>query len=343
MLNDAFLHLFEAVVVLVEHGLCVVKVEVVEGFLFPRQIQHQVDVVGLYTVFRTLGIHALQLEDFFVKRLLGVGRPFHGFGAQLALGDFLCLGVVAQFFLDLLQLLIEKILALLLVEFAFDLGLDVALEREHLLFLVEQFQYPACAGLDARHFEQCLLFFHRSVHVGTDEIDKEGQALDAFDGKTGFGRNVRAELNDLDGELLQTLHQRFVLLVFGWKVFRVVLNHASFHVRFLLNDFRPLESLLALEDDRVAAIGHAQHLDDLRDGSDFVEVLAVGDFNVVVFLTHDTNAVLELVGFLDQTDGPVPANRNRYDHTGEQYRITQGQQREGLGHLLFLHRLLIFS
>ena len=53
------------------------------------------------------------------------------------------------------------------------------------------------------------------------------------------------------------------------------------------------------------------------------------------FPTHDTNAMLELVGFLDQTDGPVPANCNRYDHTGEQYRITQGQQREGLGHLLF--------
>ena len=129
-------------------------------------------------------------------------------------------------------------------------------------------------------------------------------------------------MNDFDGELLQTLHERFVLLVFGWKVFCVVLNHACFHVRFLLNDFCPLESLLALEDDRVAAIGHAQHLDDLRDGSDFVEVLAVGDFNVVVFLTHDTNVVLEFVGFLDQADGPVPANRNGYDHPGEQYGIT---------------------
>ena len=151
--------------VFVEHGLCVVKVEVIEGFLFPRQIQHQVHIVGLHTVFRTLGIHALQFQDFFVKRLFGVGRPFHGFGAQLALGDFLCLGVVAEFFLDLLQLLIEEILALLLIEFAFNLGLDVALEREHLLFLVEQFQYPACACLDSSNFEQRLLFFHRSVHV----------------------------------------------------------------------------------------------------------------------------------------------------------------------------------
>jgi len=149
-------------------------------------------------------------------------------------------------------------------------------------------------------------------------------------------------LNDFDGELLQTLHQRFVLLVFGWKVFRVVFNDASFHVRFFLNDFRPLEAFLALKDDRVAAVGHAQHLDHFRYGSDFVEVLAVGDFNVIVFLTHDTNSVLELVGLLDQPNGSVSANRDGNDHSWEQNGIAQRQEGKGFGHLLFLHRLLVF-
>ena len=342
MLNDALLYLFEAVVILIKHGLGVVKVEVVKGFLFPRQIQHQVDIIGLNAVFRTLGIHAFQFQDFLVESFLGVGRPFHGFGAELALGDFLCLGVVAEFLLDLLQLLIEEILALLLVEFALDLGLDIALQREHLLFLVEQFQHPTSTGFDAGHFEQCLLFFHRSVHVGTDEIDQEGQALDALDGETSFGRNVWAELNDLNGEFFQALHQRFVLIVFWRQVLGVIFNDASLHVRFFLNDFRPLEAFLALKDDRVAAVGHAQHLDDLRDGSDFIEVLAVGDFNVVVFLTHDTYAVLELVGLLDQPNGSVPANRDGNDHSWEQNGIAQRQEGKGFGHLLFLHRLLVF-
>ena len=126
-------------------------------------------------------------------------------------------------------------------------------------------------------------------------------------------------------QFFQALHQGFVLIVLGWEVFGVVFHHACFHVGLLLNDFGPFESFLALQDDGVAAIGHAQHLDDPCHRAHFVQVLAMRHFNVVVLLADYTDAVFEFVGFFDQPNGPVSANGDGNYDAGKQNGIAQGQ------------------
>ena len=142
-------------------------------------------------------VHAFELREL-LGEMLGRGLgPILRFGLEPALGIFLSGRVVAQFFLDLLELLVEEKLPLLLVEFSFDLALDVALEAQHGFLLVQQLQDAVCPGPDAFHFKQALLLGDFGVHVRSDEVHQEAQAVDAADGHARFRRDVRAELDRL--------------------------------------------------------------------------------------------------------------------------------------------------
>ena len=99
-----------------------------------------------------------------------------------------------------------------------------------------------------------------------------------------------------------------MLVVFGRQILRVVFDHTGFHVWLLLYNFSPLESFLSLQNDGVGAIGHAQHFDDFGHGTYFIEVGSVGHFNVIIFLTDNSNALLALVGFLDLPNRAISAD-----------------------------------
>ena len=71
MLDDALFDFFQAIVVFVQHRLGVEEIKIVGGSFFPWQVQHQVDIGGLLTVVRTLGVHTFQFQDFLVESLLG--------------------------------------------------------------------------------------------------------------------------------------------------------------------------------------------------------------------------------------------------------------------------------
>ena len=73
-------------------------------------------IVQLHAVFRPLWIEHVEFVEFFVEGLLNLLVPFAGTGF---LEQFLTFGrafAIAQFLLDVLDLLLQEILTLLLVE-----------------------------------------------------------------------------------------------------------------------------------------------------------------------------------------------------------------------------------
>ena len=343
MLDDALLDLFEAVVVLVEDALGGFEVEAVFRHHVPRQVEHQVHVVRLDAVFCGLGVHPFELRELLCE-VLGCGLgPILRLRLHPPLRIFLGGRVVPEFFLDLLELLVQEKLPLLLVELPFDLALNVPLETQHRLFLVQQLEDAVCPGPDAFDFEESLLLRHLGVHVRGDEVHEEAEAVDAADGHARFRRDVRAQRNDLEGEFFQALHQGLVFVVARRQVFGIVLLHAGAEVGFLLHDFHPLEPFLALQNDGRRPIGHAQHLHHARDRADMEQVLAGGHLDFVAALAHHADRIARFVRGLDEPDAPVAPDGDGNHDAGKQHRVAQGKQGQRFGHHFAVHRFLVFA
>ena len=135
--EDAVLHFFEAVVVLVELLGDGGEVEVVLGVLPPGQVQQRFEVGHLDGVLGQLGVHPLEAQQFPVKGLGDLLGPVLVLGAGLQAFDFGLVGVVAQFVLDGFHLLVEEVLPLLLLDVAAGLILDLAAQFQQLKLALE--------------------------------------------------------------------------------------------------------------------------------------------------------------------------------------------------------------
>ncbi len=85
----------------------------------------------------------------------------------------------------------KEIFPLLLIEFCFDLGLDLVLHLQHLQFIVEMLQDRIGPLDQIVFFEQLLLARHVQIHIGRNEIHQKGGALDILYSDRGLGRDIR--------------------------------------------------------------------------------------------------------------------------------------------------------
>ena len=116
VLKNALLHFLHTIVVLVKNAFRTLQVKVVLGIFIPRQIDHRLQIVHLYTVIRALRIQRVQLVQFSLESLGDLVRPFL---VPCLVDQFLLVGcgvTVAQFLLDVLDLLVQEVFTLLLVK-----------------------------------------------------------------------------------------------------------------------------------------------------------------------------------------------------------------------------------
>ena len=166
VLDDALLRLLEAPVILVEDLLGLVEVEVVIGLDAPRQAHQPVDVGAddalLGRCARDPG-EAVDLLEGLLLDLVGHRRLLDLLAQLGRLGDG---GVVlAQLLLDRLHLLAQDVLALGLVHLGLDLGLDAALELEHLDLLGEEGRCQPQPIGDVDRLEQLLALLGRHLRA----------------------------------------------------------------------------------------------------------------------------------------------------------------------------------
>ena len=102
--------------VAVEDAFGAFQVEVVGRKFAPRQFHHRLQIVQLHTVLGTLLMQQVELVDFLAERLAHLLGPLLFLGSFDEFGPLWRTLAVAQLLLDVLDLLLQEIFALLFVD-----------------------------------------------------------------------------------------------------------------------------------------------------------------------------------------------------------------------------------
>ena len=101
---------------MVKYALCTLEVEVVLGIFSPRKVCHCLEIVILYAVLRALRIKHIQLVKLLSEYLVHLFRPSLALSLLLKVLAFWRTFASAKFLLNVLDLLLQEVFALLLVE-----------------------------------------------------------------------------------------------------------------------------------------------------------------------------------------------------------------------------------
>ena len=330
VLDDALLHLLDAVVVAVEGVLGMGHVEVVVGKLVPRQPEQRLQVVELHVVVGRLGVGALQLHHLLLEQLGHVVAPLLPLCGVAHLGDVLILHAAAQLVLDVLELLLEEVLALLLAELLLGTCLDVLLQLRELHLAVEDGEQMCGALLQRGLGEQLCLLLDVEGEVGTDEVDQEDGVVDVAQGKDGVLLALDIELCILDSQLLAVVDDGAELAVVLPREDVAHGCHGGGHVGAALDDLEHLHPLYAVQDDGGGHVGHLEDADDASGSAHVVEVRLGGVLRFGRLLAMDGDGDFLLVGVLDELQRTAAADGDGHDDAGEQHHVAHRQHGQRL-------------
>ena len=206
MLDDAFLHLLQPIVIAVEGTLGVLHIQIVLGVFVPRQAEECLQVVELHVVVGRLGVGALQLDDLFLEQLGDLVVPLLQLGSIAHLGDVLVLHAAPQLVLDVLHLLHEEVLALLLAQFLLGTLLDIVLQFRELHLAIEDGEQRGGTLLHRGFDEQLRLLLDVEGEVGTDEVHEEHGIADVAQGEDGVLLALDVEAGVFDSQLLAVVN-----------------------------------------------------------------------------------------------------------------------------------------
>ena len=163
---------------MVENALRTLEVQVVLGVLAPWQRHIGLQVVELHTIIRTLGVKYVEFFQLFLKDFSHFARPFliAGFLFELSL-----LGrafATAQLFLDVLDLLLQEVLALLFVELFTRLHTNLIAQLQELQLAVEQAQGIERTVHQVALLEKLHLVFNRERQSRAEEVQTDYGIMD---------------------------------------------------------------------------------------------------------------------------------------------------------------------
>ncbi len=101
--------------------------------------------------------------------------------------------------------------------------------------------------------------------------------------------------------------------------------HLRPHERAVLRDLADPEPLDPLHDEPQRAVREPEHLVDVGEGPDLVEIALDRVVDRGVPLRHDADDLALLHRVVHQRDGALPGHRERQDGLGEEQRVAQGQ------------------
>ena len=264
------------------------------------------------------------------ERLLGQLGPLDPLAQLVRLG--LLLVALPQLVLDRFQLLAQEELALALVDFGLDLGLDLAAELDHLELAGEDLREPAQPRGDVDLFEQSLLLLGGDPQRAGDQVAEGGGVFDVGHRHLQLLGQVGDVLDDLREGALHVAAQRLQL---GALVDHVGQLGDPRHQVGLLGDVgAEPHPLRPLDEDAQSPVGDFQHAGDDADHADLVQpvrarLLVLG----VARGDHDQHAIgAEHV--VDQLDRALLADGERGQRLREGDRLAQRQDRQRVGQRL---------
>ena len=336
VLHDAVLHLVQAVVVLVQHLLGVLEVQVVFRHLAPREVQHELDVVVLDAVVRGGGVVLLQARHLLVEDGPDFLGPFLLVRAGAEPVELLPF-VHAQFLLDGAELVVQVVLALLLVDVALDLLVDLLLDPQELHLGVQHLQEGHAALVHVAVGEQAHALLE-VLHLdgGGDEVHQELEIVDGLEGADGLLRREGGRADDLAGPLLERIGQdlQFVLVLLVQEI--LLIGDTGDDIWVIAQDRLHVDSLESLQDGRQGAVRHLEGLDHLAHGAVLREVALGGVLDGDVRLRHGAEDSLAGLHVADEADGFLPADGHGEHRAREDDGVAEGQDGDGVGQLGFV-------
>src|SRR3954454_17783908 len=157
ILDDAFLHLVEAVMVVIEHVLREFEVALDLALDAPGYAEQPVEIIANDG---RLGRHRAHLPELLELGLSALPRLLGELGVLdflVELVELVALIAVSELLLDRLHLLVEVVLALLLLHLALDARANALLDLKDGDFALHQREYLLEPLPDRSHLEELLL------------------------------------------------------------------------------------------------------------------------------------------------------------------------------------------
>ena len=168
--KNAFLDLFQTIVVFFEHHFGHFQIAADLGFLLPGQPHQYINVVPHHSGFGRHRRHQTQFFQFrlgLVARFLGHVRGLDLLLYLVKIGSFFA---VTQFLLDRLDLLVQVILALALLHLAPYAPADALFDLEYVDFTLQQSQQMFQTFAHTEDFQNFLFLFQLEGQMGRDRI-----------------------------------------------------------------------------------------------------------------------------------------------------------------------------
>ena len=327
--ENPLLHLFQIVVILVEHLGGGLDVEGVLGLLAPGQFHQPFEVGADRRRFCGVRMHLLKPLELFVGLFEDLLGHLGVFDVLAELGHFFGpLVQFAQFFLDGLQLLTEEVIALGLVHLALGFGLDLLLHREDFDFRAQEIAGAAEPGDRIINLQHLLGGVHLEPQVRDGHVGEPAGVLEGLDHDHHVRHQDFAEADEAF-ELL--LHGPYQGLPFEGRARQFGLGdlrEADFQVGLGLDEFLDAGLGQPLHEDFDPVVGQLEHAHHHAHRADGVDVLRHGVFDVQGALGGQHDNPVARKRRLDGLDRHLPADEKRENHVGKDDDVANRQERK---------------
>ena len=326
--DDAFFNLFKAIVIIIQHLLCLGEVFFGARLHAPRDRQDPVEVVAHNSSFGRHRRHVLELLQLGVDLFLGLFAQLGVRDAGFQFGDFiLAVLTIAKLVLNGLHLLVQIVLALRLLHLGFDAGLDLFLDLQDGHFALHQPVYFLEPLGDGQGFKQVLFLLDLDAEMPRDQIGQTCRLGRFGHRRQRFFGNVLLDLGITLKFFGDGLQQRLSGgLVTG--LFRQIFGR-GFKEAIIFKVFRDAHPRLPLDQHLHGAIGQLQQLQDIRQDAGVENTIGIGVIHAGVNLARQQDLLVIGHDFFEGAHRFIAAHEKRYNHVGEHHNIAQRQYRVG--------------
>ena len=325
VLDDALLHLFQPVVVFLQHAARAFEVQVVRRGLAPGQVENPLHIRTAHADFRRAGGHAaepLQLLLGLLARLIIERGLFQALAQVLHIGSVL----VAKLGLNGLDLLAQVIVLLVFLNLLLDAGLHLLLHIGQLGFTHQNAAEGFQPVLHLQLFQNGLTVLQSGEHVGGDDVGQLVGLVHVHHGAQRLLRHTHAGIAILFKKGVRGTHQRLHLGGVG----RYVLTHqphGGHQARVLLQDGSQHPAADTLHQHTDAVAGQVQHLLDLGNRAHAAQIAQLRLIDFSIHLCHQKDALVAHHGLLQRGHALGPAHIKVQHHMGKNHHPPERKHR----------------
>ena len=250
-------------------------------------------------------------------------RGFDALFHVVEIGPFL---EFAKFLLDSLHLFVQVILALALLHLAFDASADALFHLQDIEFTFDQRQQVLKPFPGGKHLEHLLFLLEFQGQMSRDRIGKPARFVYAGQRGEDLWRDFLVQLY----VLVELRNQRAAhgldfcrdLVVRGNRC--CLDRKVGGRIKYLVD----MRALTALDQHFDGAVGQFQHLQDIGERADRVQVFGRRFVLGGRFLRNQHDAFAGFHRAFERLDRFGPPDKKRNDHMREYHHVAQGQQRQ---------------